>query len=541
MQSRRFVAVWLGVGVLAACGVPSDDFEQAADVSAIHAAVADEPLASPGAVLGQLAQRAYVKASNTGARDNFGFSVALSADGSTLAVGSVGDDSAATGVGGDQADGSAPGAGAVYVFRRRGTTWLQQAYLKASNTGAGDNFGYSVALSADGSTLAVGAPGEDSAATGTGGDQANDSAPDSGAVYVFTRRGMKWRQTAYVKASNTGGSDSPGFGDSFGASVALSADGSTLAVGAPHEDSAATGVGGDQADDSALEAGAVYVLAQSGTGWSQEAYVKASNTEASDAFGYSVALSADGSTLAVSGELESSAATGVGGDQADNSAPYSGAVYVFARSGTAWCQEAYVKASNTDSADAFGYRLALSGDGATLAVGAINENSGATGIDGDQGNTLDRPGAVYVFARGSAMWSQQAYVKASNSGESDVFGASVALSGDGSRLAVGAPNEHSAATGIGGDQADNSAYGAGAVYVFARSGTTWSQELYVKASNTGEIDYFGASVALSADGSTLAVGAPEEDSPAIEIDGDQADDSAPGAGAVYVFDRRHQP
>jgi hypothetical protein len=100
---------------------------------------------------------------------------------------------------------------------------------------------------------------------------------------------------------------------------------------------------------------------------------------------------------------------------------------------------------------------------------------------------------------------------------------------------VGAYGERSAATGIGGDQTDNSVLQAGAVYVFARSGTTWSQPAYVKASNTGEQDAFGFSVALSSDGLTLAVGAPIEDSAATGIDGDQADNSALHAGAVYVY------
>ncbi len=100
----------------------------------------------------------------------------MSADGSTLAVGAMGEDSAATGIDGDQANNFAVNAGAVYVFTRTGTGWVQQAYVKASNTGSGDYFGYSVALSADGVTLAVGAAGEASAATGVGGDQANNSA-----------------------------------------------------------------------------------------------------------------------------------------------------------------------------------------------------------------------------------------------------------------------------------------------------------------------------------------------------------------------------
>src|SRR5690606_15975665 len=118
------------------------------------------------------------------------------------------EDSAATGLDGDQSDNSELFAGAVYVFTRAGTTWSQQAppKVKASNTER-DSFGYSVALSGDGSVLAVGAPGEGSAATGVNGDQADNSAGGAGAVYVFTRAGATWSQHAYVKAFNTGTGD----------------------------------------------------------------------------------------------------------------------------------------------------------------------------------------------------------------------------------------------------------------------------------------------------------------------------------------------
>jgi hypothetical protein len=193
---------------------------------------------------------------------------------------------------------------------------VQQAYLKASNTEAGDAFGIAVAL--DGDTLVVSATGEDSNATGVGGNQADNSAVDSGAVYVFTRTGGVWTQQAYLKASNTEASDG------FGRGLALR--GETLVVGAFSDDSNATGVGGNQADNSASESGAVYVFRRTAGVWAQENYVKASNTEAGDRFRL-VAL--DGDTLVVGATSEDSNATGVGGNQADNSASASGAVYVF--------------------------------------------------------------------------------------------------------------------------------------------------------------------------------------------------------------------
>ncbi|MCX4241743.1 FG-GAP repeat protein [Paraliomyxa miuraensis] len=499
----------------------------------------------------------YVKASNTDSSDYFGVSVALSADGNTLAVGAYGEGSNATGINpgpAAEADDSAPGAGAVYVFTRDGIgTWSQHAYLKASNTDSSDYFGYSVALSADGNTLAVGAFWEDCNATGVNpgpAAEANDSASSAGAVYVFTRDGIgTWSQHAYLKASNTDSSDY------FGRSVALSADGNTLAVGAYGEDSNATGVNpgpAAEADDSAPGAGAVYVFTRDGIGtWSQHAYLKASNTDSSDNFGQSVALSADGNTLAVGAHLEGSNATGVDpgpAAEADDSASSAGTVYVFTRDGIGtWSQYAYLKASNTDSSDYFGYSVALSADGNTLAVGAYGEDSNATGINpgpaAEADDSASNAGAVYVFTRhGIGTWSQHAYLKASNTDASDYFGQSVALSADGNTLAVGARYEDSNATGVDPGPAaevNDSASDAGAVYMFTRHGIgTWSQHAYLKASNTDSFDNFGQSVALSADGHTLAVGARYEDSNATGVDpgpAAEANDSASDAGAVYLY------
>ena len=129
---------------------------------------------SPAPIVAQLVQQGYLKASNTNADDLFGFNVALSGD--TLVVGAPQEGSNATGVNGNQADNSAPNSGAVYVFTRTNGVWTQQAYLKASNTDAGDQFGVIMALSGD--TLAVGAQFEASNATGVNGDQNDNSAPE---------------------------------------------------------------------------------------------------------------------------------------------------------------------------------------------------------------------------------------------------------------------------------------------------------------------------------------------------------------------------
>jgi hypothetical protein len=413
-------------------------------------------------------------------------------------------------------------------------TGLQEAYIKASNARQAVAFGNAVALSADGNTLAVGCRLEGSPATGINGDQTLLSADGSGAVYVFARVGATWTQQAYVKPSNTLASAH------FGTSVALSADGNTLAVGSPNESSATKGINGIDTDTSAPSAGAAYVFARVGVTWSQQAYVKASNANMYNLFGFSVALSADGNTLAAGSYEEAGAATGVNGSQAVDGAAFAGAVYVFSRVGSTWTQQAYVKASNTrvnltDSAFYFGWSVALSGDGNTLAVGARGEPSAAIGIGGNQADTgaLDS-GAVYVFARVGVTWSQQAYVKASNTHTQAAFGCSVSLSADGSTLAAGSWGEYSAAMGLNGDQADVTAYWAGAVYLFSRVGSAWAQQAYLKASNTRSGANFGYSVGLAAGGDTLAVSARTEGSGAKGINGNQADISAPGAGAVYV-------
>ena len=258
-----------------------------------------------------LKQVAYVKASNAEAGDHFacgganqghtGNSIALSGDGSTMAVGAPFESGGARGINGNQSDNSTYASGAVYLFIRQGDSWTQQAYVKASNPGQNDHFGSSVVMSRDGNTMAVGAHWEASAATGINGNQNDDSMPEAGAVYVFTRTGTAWTQQAYIKASNTGRlgqGDVPGDGDQFGFSIALSGDGRTLAVGAITEDSAAQQVNGNQSDDTAQSAGAVYVFTRTGNTWAQQAYVKSTNADAGDLLGFSVALSADGNPLA---------------------------------------------------------------------------------------------------------------------------------------------------------------------------------------------------------------------------------------------------
>lgn len=452
----------------------------------------------------------YFKASNAESFDNFGTAIALSADGSTLAVGAPIESSRGT----DPADNGAVGSGAVYVFKRDGTRWSQQAYLKAAPVHDFDWFGFSLALSADGSTLAVGAIFDANSGTGVNGP-IDELAPRSGAVYVFANSGTTWSQQAYVKPSNTNA------GDEFCTALALSADGNTLAVGAPRK------------SDPFSQQGAAYVFTRTGTTWVEQAYLKASNPGGDDHFGSAVALSADGSTLAIGARFERSAARGVGGDPNDNTLFHAGAAYVLTRTGTAWSHRAYVKASNTEGEDEFGSAVALSADGRTLVVGAPGEDSSTRG--NEQDNAGGNSGAAYVFVQGVAGWAQEAYVKSTISPAGQTFGARLVLSQDGNTLAVSALQDESTMRGVG-DRGNGGAGDlSGAAFVFVRGTPGWSQQNYIKASNTAARQMFGSSIALSGDGDMLAVSAPTEDSAATGIGGNQDDVSADQAGAVYLY------
>lgn len=414
---------------------------------------------------GEWLQQAYIKADNADNKEQFGTSIALSADGNTLVVGAKYEDSDAKGINGDGGNNSRAKSGAVYVFERDSdSVWTQHSYIKASEPGAGDEFGWQVALSDDGATLAVAAIDEDSNATGVGGDDADNSMTDTGAVYVFALSNQIWSQQAYIKATVT--SDN---GDMFGYAVDLSGDGNTLAVGSINESSDAVGIDGDQVNNDLPNSGAVYIYSRSGLVWTSGSYIKASNTGQADKFGSSISLSQDGSTLSVGAFGEGSSSAGVSGDQLDNSAPQSGAVYIFGFDGLTWQQHAYIKASNmVDIQDSFGFSNALSDDGTQLVVGAYFEASSSVGLEGDQGdNSAIKSGAVYSYYQDSnGTWLEGAYIKAPNTDAEDRFGRSLALSGDGSTLAVSSIEEQSSATGVGGDNEDNSVSKSGAVYLY---------------------------------------------------------------------------
>ncbi|MCH9664073.1 MAG: FG-GAP repeat protein, partial [Gammaproteobacteria bacterium] len=422
---------------------------------------------------GQWTQQAYIKASNASRlRDShFGYSIALLSP-AYLVVGAP-KESVVLGSGSSQSTVSR--AGAVYVFRRTGTTWSEYKRLVASNPNTGDDFGHSVdvSLASNSLVVAVGAPGEDSNSRTTyNGTQNNNSATNSGAAYVFARPNypISWSQQAYIKALN---SDA---GDRFGHAVALSRDASNLLVGAPDEDSRASGVNGINHDNSVTNSGAAYVFSsyrEDGRNpWNFKNYIKASNPDSGDQFGSSVSMISYGSPLAIGAPGEDSSSAIINGSQGN---PFglnydSGAAYVFNGMGSLMRQINYIKPSNPGRGDNFGATLSLHSYQGFLAVGARNEDSSIALEDGGAltaDDTLANSGAVYTYEDAhNTNVRQLRFFKASNAGAGDNFGFSVSLGGAGSVLAIGANFEDGFYSGINRPSNNNSYTRSGATYIF---------------------------------------------------------------------------
>jgi hypothetical protein len=285
---------------------------------------------------------ALLQAADAADSDNFGDAVALSANGAVLAVGA----SAWEGASGTD-------RGGVYIYDWNGAAWVQRgSVLEASDAADSDNYGDAVALSADGAILAVGAPVWEGA-----------SGTNRGGVYIYDWNGAAWVQRGSVLEASDAADN-----DRFGAAVALSANGAVLAVGANQWEGA-----------SGSTRGGVYIYDWNGAAWVQRGSVlEASDAEDNDRFGRSVALAVDGAVLAVG----ASAWEGASGTDR-------GGVYIYDWNGAAWVQRGSVlEASDAADSDEFGRGLALSADGAILAVGA-SAWEGASGTD---------RGGVYLYS-----------------------------------------------------------------------------------------------------------------------------------------------
>jgi len=327
----------------------------------------------------------------------------------------------------------------------RSVNWTETQKLLALDGAEGDNFGCYVSLSGD--TALIGSWLDD------------DNGDMSGSAYVFTRTNTTWSQEAkLIPVDNREG-------DLFGWSVSL--DNDTALIGAYWD------------DDNGGASGSAYVFTRTETTWTQQAKLLASDGAPQDYFGYSVSLS--GNTALVTAPLDS--------DNGDAS----GSAYVFIRTGTTWTQQAKLLALDGATGDNFGIRASLTGD--TALIGASADDNVR--------------GSAYVFTRTGATWTQQAKLLASDGQEEDFFGWSVSLTGN--TALIGAPGCY-----VNGEW-------PGSAYVFVRTGTTWTQQAKLLASDGATNDYYGYSVSISGD--TAVISSPQDD------------DNGLDSGSAYVFAR----
>ena len=403
-----------------------------------------------------------IRASDAEAYGRFGKSVSISADGNYAVLASPDYDQLGQG-----------GAGVAYVFVRSGSTWTQQAKLVSTTPYVGDNFGEDVALNSDGSYVIIGAPGDDQAST------------NYGAAYIFTRSGSTWTQQARIDHTNPANVNAQS-GDSFGVSVAIDADGTRVIVGSKNDvsftddgaafvfvrsgstwtrewrlsnndrqvgdylgnsvsissDGSYAIVGAyseDGAADAYSNAGAAYIFTRSGSTWTQQAKLSASDIAANSFFGYSVALNSD-ATYAI-----------IGASVHDTPSTNAGQVYIFTRSGTSWTEQQKMQSLDIGQYDYFGYSVSINSDATYAIVGAERERGG-------EGSPLINAGAAYIFERSGSTWTEVKKLTASDAQANDYFGTSVSINSDGKYAVIGAKDEDGGA----GDPT----LSAGSVYIY---------------------------------------------------------------------------
>jgi hypothetical protein len=317
--------------------------------------------------------------------------------------------------------------------------WTEIQKLLASDSTAGDLFGISISLNED--TILIGAPWDD------------DNGDYSGSAYVFTLSGTTWTQEAKLLALDGE------VGDEFGWSVSL--DGDTALISAAFDDGSR---------------GSTYVFTRTGTTWTQQQKLIASDATANDNFGFSVSLNSDYALIG-----------------ADFDDYHKGSAYIFTRTGTNWIQQQKLLASDGEADDFFGLSVSLDGD--TALIGSLDNHNG------------EDTGSAYVFTRTGTNWIQQQKLLALDGATQDYFGCSVSLDGD--------------AALIGAYQDDDNGINSGSAYVFNRIGTTWKQQAKLVALDGAGGDMFGLSVSLNDD--YALIGSYRDD------------DNGVDSGSAYVF------
>ena len=368
--------------------------------------------------------------------------------------------------GAERNDDGTTDTGSAYILTRSGSTWTQQAKITAGDIVANDYFGRAASMNSDGTYAVIGKP----------------RISGVGQAYIFVRSGSTWTQQQ--KLTQNGSSDM------FGNSVSISSDGNYAAIGA------------HQADGSGR--GAVYIYSRSGSTWTMQQKLTSSDRTDFDRFAYSVSINSDGTYVI---------ATAYG--DADNGTN-SGSAYIFTRSGSTWTQQAKIKPSDGSANADFGggqygtpgVSASINSDGTHVIVGSFYKGELDSNNVGQQ-----RTGAAYVFTRSGSTWTQQQKLSPSAIVAFTYFGQSVSINSDATFAIIGAHGDATA---------------AGAAYVFSRSGSTWTLERKITASDAQVNDYFGLGVSLSSDAAYAIVGSIYEDG--------GSGDPITNSGAAYIYE-----
>lgn len=318
-------------------------------------------------------------------------------------------------------------SGALYIYKNDSSTW-EETRLVASDATDRCNFGKSVSISNDGTIIAAGAPFD-----------------DTGAVYLYNWDSTSWNERKITPSDGEGG-------ELFGYSVALSEDGNKLAVGAYYD------------DDNGYHSGSVYLYSWNGTVWIEEKVI-ASDGGHGDFYGFTVALSGDGTTLVV-------------GAPCDDSTSYlSGSIYVY--NCINW-EEVKITASDAESYDEFGYTLDISNNGRRIVVGRYVDFSGGYPSDN-----------IYIYSKNDTSWDE-IIIEPSDGFPDDDFGNYVAISNDGMSVIVGSTS-----------QDENGIYN-GAAYLYENDGIEWT-ETKIMAYDYFPANHYGHRVDISGDGNILLI------------------------------------
>lgn len=415
-----------------------------------------------------------VVASDRGAEDIFG-RVAISGD--YAIVGAQAEDEDATG------GNTLSNAGAAYILKKNAGTWTLVQKIVASDRGANDSFGHRVAISGD--YVIVSSMFDDEDATG------GNTLGGSGSSYIFQNIAGTWLQVKKIVASDRDA------GDTFGSSVAIS--GTYAIVGARSESEDASG------ENTLDMAGSAYVFKNNNGNWNQVQKIVASERGASDWFGWSVAMSGDYAIIGAQREDH---------DVLEGNMVFeAGSAYIFHNVAGTWSQVQKIVASDRGSQDRFGWDVAISDNHAI--VGAYWEDEDLEGA-----NHLTDAGSAYIFKNFAGSWLEIQKIVASDRGYEDFFGHSVAISGD--YIVVGAMFEDEGTPG------SLSFSDAGSAYIYRNVSGNWTEVQKIAAEDREDYDWFGTSVAISAD--YVFVGALNEDEDAL------GGNSISNAGSVYIFE-----